>query len=129
MKFKDRFMQVLKERNAERGWQSAFAERAGIRQSSLSRIISGITKDPPLENVGAIIDAMGIEAFLDVPTIRRIGEHSPVEKNAGSGLHPIPPHGRDWSRSHRRHRAPQRALARQEMTVAKLIHEWLETRD
>ncbi len=90
MKFKDRFMQVLKERNAERGWQSAFAERAGIRQSSLSRIISGITKDPPLENVGAIIDAMGIEAFLDVPTIRRIGEHSPVEKNAGSGLHPIP---------------------------------------
>lgn len=90
MKFKDRFMQVLKECNTERGWQSAFAERAGIRQSSLSRIISGITKDPPLENVGAIIGAMGIEAFLALPTIRRIGEHSLTEKNSGSGLHPVP---------------------------------------
>ena len=90
MKFKDRFMQVLKECNTERGWQSAFAERAGIRQNSLSRIISGSTKDPTLENVGAIIDAMGIEAFLDPPTIRRLGEHSPVEKNSGSGLHPVP---------------------------------------
>ena len=93
MKFKDKFYQILSEKSSERGWQTSFAEKAGIRQNSLSRIISGSTKDPPLENVGAIIDAMGIEAFLDVPTIRRIGEHSPVEKNAGSGLHPIPPMG------------------------------------
>lgn len=90
MKFKDRFMKILKERNAERGWQTSFAEKAGIRQNSLSRIISGSTKDPTLENVGAIIDAMGIESFLDTPTIRRMGENSPEEKNSGSGLHPVP---------------------------------------
>lgn len=88
MKFKDRFMQVLKECNTERGWQSAFAERAGIRQNSLSRIISGSTKDPTLENVGAIIDAMGIEAFLNAPTMR-LGENS-QPKVAGGGLPFVP---------------------------------------
>lgn len=63
MKFKDRFFQLLKQRSQERGWQSAFAEQAGIRQSSLSQIINGTTKSPSLDNVGAIVDALGVENF------------------------------------------------------------------
>lgn len=90
MSFKDKFYQVLREKSSERGWQTAFSEKTGIKQSSLSRIITGITPAPTLENVGAIIDALGIESFLDAPTIRRLGEHSPVEKNSGAGLHPVP---------------------------------------
>lgn len=90
MDFKDKFYQVLREKSAERGWQTAFAEKTGIKQSSLSRIITGTTPAPTLENVGAIIDAMGIESFLDSPTIRRMGEKSPVEKNLGSELQPVP---------------------------------------
>lgn len=63
MKFKDRFFQLLKQRSQERGWQTAFAEQAGIRQSSLSQIINGTTKSPSLDNVGAIVDALGVENF------------------------------------------------------------------
>lgn len=63
MKFKDRFFQLLKQRSQERGWQSAFAEQAGIRQSSLSQIINGTTKSPSLDNVGAIVDTLGVENF------------------------------------------------------------------
>lgn len=65
MKFKDRFFQLLKQRSQERGWQSAFAEQAGIRQSSLSQIINGTTKSPSLDNVGAIVDALGVENFYE----------------------------------------------------------------
>lgn len=83
MKFKDRFFQLLKQRSQERGWQSAFAEQAGIRQSSLSQIINGTTKSPSLDNVGAIVDALGFENF-----------YGPVEKNeaekAKDSLHPVP---------------------------------------
>lgn len=47
--------------NCKRGWQKSFAERAGITQSSLSKIISGETADPGLTTVSAIMDALGIE--------------------------------------------------------------------
>lgn len=120
MKFRDRFMKILKERNAERGWQTAFAEKAGIRQNSLSRIISGSTKDPTLENVGAIIDAMGIESFLDSPTIRRIGENSPVEKNAGAGLHPVPLMGETGAG------APQELFSGTSDTVVQILPQYYQ---
>ena len=80
MKFKDKFYQILNQKSSERGWQSAFAEQAGIRQNSLSRIISGKTKDPTLENVGSIVDALGVGAFMDATT----------NENSGSGLQPVP---------------------------------------
>lgn len=63
MKFKDKFYQILSEKSSERGWQTSFAEQAGIRQSSLSQIINGTTKSPSLDNVGAIVDALGFENF------------------------------------------------------------------
>ena len=80
MKFKDKFYQILNQKSSERGWQSAFAEQAGIRQNSLSRIISGKTKDPTLENVGSIVDALGVGDFMDATT----------NENSGSGLQPVP---------------------------------------
>ena len=80
MKLKDKFYQILNQQSSERGWQSAFAEQAGIRQNSLSRIISGKTKDPTLENVGSIVDALGVGAFMDATT----------NENSGSGLQPVP---------------------------------------
>lgn len=80
MSFKDKFYQVLREKSSERGWQSAFAEQAGIRQSSLSQIINGTTKSPSLDNVGAIVDALGVENFYDP------GE----EKNAGNAKDVLP---------------------------------------
>ena len=80
MKFKDKFYQILSEKSSERGWQTSFAEKAGIRQNSLSRIISGKTKDPTLENVGSIVDALGVGAFMDATT----------NENSGSGLQPVP---------------------------------------
>ena len=80
MKFKDKFYQILSEKSSERGWQSAFAGQAGIRQNSLSRIISGKTKNPTLENVGSIVDALGVGAFMDATT----------NENSGSGLQAVP---------------------------------------
>ena len=73
MKFKDKFYQILSEKSSERGWQTSFAEKAGIRQNSLSRIISGKTKDPTLENVGSIVDALGVGAFMDATTNENSG--------------------------------------------------------
>lgn len=91
MKFEDRFYKVIKARSGERGWQQSLADKAGIEQNSLSRIVTGATKSPTLKNVGAIIDAIGIEAFLDAPaTMHRMGAYSPVEKVEGSGLPRVP---------------------------------------
>ena len=78
MTFKERFYQLLKEKSEDRGWQSAFAEKAGIRQNALSRILSGKTGSPTLESVSAIVDAIGIEAFLDPSVIKRTGANSPA---------------------------------------------------
>ncbi|WP_294626268.1 S24 family peptidase [uncultured Bilophila sp.] len=78
MKFSEKFYELLREKNKERGWQSAFAKRAGISQSALSKIISGETKAPELASVAAIVDALGEELFFS-PTIRRTGINSPEE--------------------------------------------------
>lgn len=77
MKFSEKFYALLREKSKERGWQSAFAKRAGISQSALSKIISGETKAPELASVAAIVDALGEELFS--PTIRRMGTNSPEE--------------------------------------------------
>lgn len=83
MTFKERFYQVLREKSEDRGWQTAFAEKAGIRQNALSRILTGKTGSPTLESVSAIVDAIGLEAFLGAPTIKRTGPNSPAEAIAG----------------------------------------------
>ena len=85
MTFKERFYQLLKEKSEDRGWQSAFAEKAGIRQNALSRILSGKTGSPTLESVSAIVDAIGLEAFLDPPVIKRTGANAPAEPIDGGG--------------------------------------------
>ncbi len=91
MKFEDRFYKVLEARKDERGWQQALADKTGIKQNTLSQILNGTTKSPGLNKVGPIIDALGMEAFLDTPaTMHRMGANSPVEKVEGSGLPRVP---------------------------------------
>lgn len=90
MKFSERFYAVLKEKSLDRGWQSAFADAAGISQDALSKIISGKTKSPGIETVSAIIDALGPETFMESPTIHRVGAYSPVEVVEGDNLPRIP---------------------------------------
>lgn len=88
MNFSKRFYDVLRAKSQERGWQSSFANKAGISQSSLSKIISGETKAPELSTVSAIIDALGDELFSHPVSIQRMGANSPVED--GIGDCPIP---------------------------------------
>lgn len=89
MSFSEKFYTVLREKSKERGWQRAFASRAGISQSALSKIISGETKAPELASVSAIVDALGEELFFS-PTIRRVAPHSPTEIVKGDSLPQIP---------------------------------------
>ena len=90
MKFSQRFYEVLREKSQTRGWQSAFAKKAGISQSSLSKIISGETKAPELESVSAIVDALGDELFNSSPVIQRPAPYAPVEVVKGEDLPEIP---------------------------------------
>ena len=90
MGFKENFLKVLADTCEERG-QSGFARDCGVPQASLSRIILGKTPKPSLDNVGAIVDAIGPEAFF--PVIKRTGANSPVERVEGSGLPTIPVFG------------------------------------
>lgn len=85
MNFSERFYEVLREKSQERGWQSAFAQKAGISQSSLSKIISGETKAPELATVSAIIDALGDELAI-TPTIRGTAPNAPIDVVDGPGL-------------------------------------------
>lgn len=89
MGFAQRFYEILAEKNRERGWQSAFAQRIGISQSALSKIISGETKSPELGSIAAIVDALADEFYADAPSIKRIATNAPVEKIAGPGLKTI----------------------------------------
>lgn len=88
--FRDWFYEdVLPAVEGERGWKKDLADRAGLPLNSLVRIVSGETKSPSIDNVGAIIDACGgVEAL-----IKRTGPNSPVEKVSGSGLPRIPVFG------------------------------------
>lgn len=87
MKFLDQFYLVLREKSHERGWQSSFADVAGISQDALSKIISGKTKSPGIETVSAIVDALGPEIFL--PRIRRVEANAPTEIVRGDDLKTI----------------------------------------
>lgn len=89
MGFAQRFYEILAEKNQERGWQSAFAQRIGISQSALSKIISGETKSPELGSIAAIVDALADEFYADAPSIKRIATNAPVERIAGPGLKTI----------------------------------------
>lgn len=86
MKFSDRLLHVLRQKNQERGWQTAFAQKAGIPQSILSKIIKGESKDPALSTVSAIIEALekeGEEQF-NLSAHKRENE-IPVYAMAGAG--------------------------------------------
>lgn len=89
MGFAQRFYEILAEKNQERGWQTAFAQKIGISQSALSKIISGETKSPELGSIAAIVDALADEFYADAPSIKRIAPHAPVEKVTGPGLKTI----------------------------------------
>ena len=91
MGFEERFRALLGERAAERGWQKFFAETAGLQQSALSKIISGQTKDPGLESVGRIMDALDSDELTRLlPTMHRLGVNSPVEAVQGEDLPRVP---------------------------------------
>ena len=91
MGFKENFIKALETACQEHGGQKKFAEFAGIPQNTVSRIVRGETEKPSLGNVGAIVDAIGIEAFR--PVIKRTGSNSPVERVEGSGLPTVPVFG------------------------------------
>lgn len=90
MKFSQKFYKILEEKSQERGWQSSFAKRAGISQDALSKIINRKTKEPGIEIISSIIDALDGEIFDPKQTIRRIGAHAPVEIVEGDVLPRIP---------------------------------------
>ena len=90
MGFEADFIDAVK-RECDASGQSALARRAGIAQQHLSAIVTGKTKTPSLRNVGALVDAMGPDAFF--PVIKRTGSHSPVEQVRGSGLPTVPVFG------------------------------------
>lgn len=90
MGFKDRFNNVLKARGHERGWAASIVSTGKISQAVLSKMISGKTPSPTLDNVAAVIDAIGIEAFLDPPVIRRTGSNAPAEPINGNDLVSVP---------------------------------------
>ncbi len=90
MGFKENFMNALASACEERG-QSGFSRDCGVPQTSLSRMVLGKTPKPSLETVGAIVDALGPEAFF--PVIKRTGSNSPAEKVEGSGLPTVPVFG------------------------------------
>ena len=73
-----------------RGWQIAFAKETGIPQNTLSQIVSQKAKAPTLKNVAAIVDAIGIEAFLDPSVIKRTGANSPAVPIVGDDLVAVP---------------------------------------
>lgn len=86
MKFSDRLLNILRKKNQERGWQSAFAQKAGISQSMLSKIITGESKDPALSTVSAIIGALEGEGESNFTLPEQNVENKiPVYAMAGAG--------------------------------------------
>ena len=61
MNFREKFYEYLRTHKGVRGWQADLVKLSGISQSSLSKIITGETKDPGIDSVGKIIDAIGDE--------------------------------------------------------------------
>lgn len=90
MGFKERFNKVLKAKGDERGWAASIVSTGKISQAVLSKMISGKTASPTLDNVAAVIDAIGIEAFLDPSVIKRTGTNSPAVPIVGDDLVAVP---------------------------------------
>ncbi len=92
MGFKENFLGKLEKLREEnpRGWQSALAAKAGLRQNSISRILSSDPakrQTPGLDTVAAIIDAMGPGFFADDETIA-LSDYAMIPKvsaRAGAG--------------------------------------------
>lgn len=87
MGFSEQFYSILRKKGAIRGWQSSFAQRAGLTQSALSKIISGETKDPGLSTIAAILDALSEEGMPNLPatTPQTDVNEIPVYAIAGAG--------------------------------------------
>lgn len=64
MEFYKRFYELLDSVGKEWGGRRRLANQAGITEDSLNKIISRKTKDPGLASVAALVDAIGIEAFI-----------------------------------------------------------------
>lgn len=86
MTLSEKFYAILREKNKNKGWQTAFAEKVGITQGALNKIIRGETKDPSLSTVSAIIEALEEEeaSQFDLPVLKRENE-IPVYAMAGAG--------------------------------------------
>ena len=88
--FAERFLDRLERIVAEAGGQKKFEMLTGVKQQTLSGILTRKVT-PSFKNMAAIIDAIGEDAFL--PVIKRTGANSPVEKVQGSGLPTVPVFG------------------------------------
>jgi vacuolar-type H+-ATPase subunit I/STV1 len=58
MSFTQQFYEILERKKSERGWMGNFADRYGIAQSVLSKIISHESENPRLANVAKIVDGL-----------------------------------------------------------------------
>lgn len=86
MKFSERLLTILRQKNQKRGWQTAFAQRAGVPQSVLSKIIKGESKDPSLSTVSAIIEALEEEGEERFSLLSKNRENEiPVYAMTGAG--------------------------------------------
>lgn len=65
MQFAKLFYTLLRERCASRGGQKRLVEMTGLKQAALNKIVTGETKDPGLASVSAIVDALGLDVFIE----------------------------------------------------------------
>ena len=89
--FAERFLDRLERVVAEAGGQKKFEMLTGVKQQTLSGILTRKVA-PSFKNMAAIIDAIGEEELLR-PVIKRTGSNSPAEKVEGSGLPTVPVFG------------------------------------
>ena len=90
MDFSERFYAYLRAKKDERGWQAKLAEKAGISQNALSKIINGTTKNPEMPIISKIMDALGPEELYPEAFISRVGRFAPVEAIEGENLPMVP---------------------------------------
>ena len=88
--FAEKFLDRLERMVAEAGGQKKFEAMTGVKQQTLSGILSRKVA-PSFKNFAAIMDAVGEDAFF--PVIKRTGANSPVEQVRGSCLPTVPVFG------------------------------------
>jgi hypothetical protein len=74
--FTQQFYEILERKKTERGWMGNFADRYGIAQSVLSKIISHESENPRLSNVAKIVDGLIADGDWHIPIIIRDRERS-----------------------------------------------------